>query len=102
MICKAKGLIVWDKTGFEFSLEIYSYELFRIEDMYFDDASICSDLLRLGYAPEQINPDNNDMNKMLYYYYVDMSFGTLPDNMDAIRKHVIQSERDKTITTILI
>jgi hypothetical protein len=101
MICKAKGLIVWDK-GFEFSLEIYSYELFKIEDMYFDDATICSDLLRLGYAPEPINAVNYDMDRMLYYYYVDMNFGTLPDNMDAIRKHVIQSERDKTITTILI
>ena len=32
MICKAECLIIWGKTGFEFSLNVLSYKLMELDD----------------------------------------------------------------------
>lgn len=103
MICKAECLIIWEKTGFEFSLNVLSYKLMELDGIIFNDASICSDLLRFGYAPEPINPSDYkiDIDNMLYYYFVDMDSKILPDNIEYVINYVKQIERNEVLDKLL-
>jgi hypothetical protein len=96
MICKAECLIVWEKTGFEFSIDVLSYKLTELESI-FDDIII--DIINLGYVPEPINL--SDYNNMLYYYYVDMDSNKLPNNIAHIVQYVKQMERNVILEKLL-
>ncbi len=73
----------------------------ELDGIIFNDASICSDLLRLGYAPGPINPSDYKIDNMLYYYFVDMDSKILPDNIEYVINYVKQIERNEVLDKLL-